>query len=154
SYGLADDAFETELASSNCFARDGIVVFNSPGSGRSALWTPEKLSVSLLNSRGQRESSDRRWSPFTIIKAATFPHVGLIGEPLMAPCHWCHAGSGRSFAAPIHGADIIAIARRYGLSFWDFVCRWADFDGKIARGRVPHFFFPDAPDVPFVLCLL
>jgi Fe-S-cluster containining protein len=72
----------------------------------------------------------------------------------MAPCESCHAGCCRSFAVPIHGADIIAIERRYGLSFWDFVCRWADPDGKIAHGRVPHFFFPDAPDVPFVLCLI
>jgi Fe-S-cluster containining protein len=72
----------------------------------------------------------------------------------MAPCQSCHAGCCRSFAVPLTGADIITIERRSGLSFWDFVCRWVDPDGKIARGRVPHFFFPDVPDTPFVICLI
>ncbi len=72
----------------------------------------------------------------------------------MAPCESCHAGCCRTFAVPVNGADIITIERRLGLSFWDFVCRWADPLGKIARGRVPHFFFPDAPETPFVICLL
>jgi len=72
----------------------------------------------------------------------------------MAPCESCHAGCCRSFAVPITGADIVAIQRRLGLSFWDFVCRWADPTDTIARGRVPHFFFSDAPETPFVICLL
>lgn len=72
----------------------------------------------------------------------------------MAPCDSCHAGCCRSFAVPLSGADIITIERRLGLTFWDFACRWADESGKIARGRVPHFYFPDAPEVPFVICLL
>ena len=72
----------------------------------------------------------------------------------MAPCESCHAGCCRAFAVPLTGADIMAIQRRLGLSFWDFVCRWADPTGKIARGRVPHFFFPDAPESPFVICLM
>jgi Fe-S-cluster containining protein len=72
----------------------------------------------------------------------------------MAPCQSCHAGCCRSFAVPITGADMMTIERRFGLSFWDFACRWADPEGKIARGRVPHFFFPDVPDTPFVICLM
>ena len=61
----------------------------------------------------------------------------------MAPCQSCHAGCCRSFAVPITGADIVTIERRFGHSFWDFVCRWVDPEGKIARGRVPHFYFAD-----------
>jgi Fe-S-cluster containining protein len=72
----------------------------------------------------------------------------------MAPCQSCHAGCCRSFAVPITGADIITIERRFRLSFWDFACRWADPKGNLAQGRVPHFFFPDAPDTPFVICLI
>jgi Fe-S-cluster containining protein len=71
----------------------------------------------------------------------------------MAPCDSCHAGCCRSFAVPVSGADIIAIERRFGLSFWDFVCRWADPTGRIAHDYAPHFFFPDAPETPFVICL-
>jgi Fe-S-cluster containining protein len=71
----------------------------------------------------------------------------------MTPCHSCHAGCCRSFAVPVTGADIITIERRLGLSFWDFVCRWADPRGRIARNYAPHFFFPDEPTTPFVICL-
>ena len=72
----------------------------------------------------------------------------------MPPCESCHAGCCRSFAVPLTGADIITIERRLGLSFWDFVCRWADPTGQIAHGLVPHFFFPDTPETPYVICLL
>jgi Fe-S-cluster containining protein len=72
----------------------------------------------------------------------------------MAPCESCHAGCCRSFAVPVTGADIITIERRLRLSFWDFVCRWADPTGQIAHGLVPHFFFPDMPETPFVICLM
>jgi Fe-S-cluster containining protein len=91
---------------------------------------------------------------FTIIEKIAIIHTGMSRESLMAPCQSCHAGCCRSFAVPITGADIVTIERRSGLSFWDFACRWADPEGKIARGRVPHFFFPDAPDTPFVICLI
>jgi hypothetical protein len=72
----------------------------------------------------------------------------------MAPCSSCHAGCCRSFAVPVTGADIIRIERQLRLSFWDFVCRWADVDNRVAHGLVPHFFFPDMPETPFVICLL
>ena len=72
----------------------------------------------------------------------------------MAPCESCHAGCCRAFAVPVTGADIITIARQTGLSFWDFVVRWADQEGTISRGRVPNFFFPDVPETPFVICLM
>jgi Fe-S-cluster containining protein len=78
----------------------------------------------------------------------------MIGEILMSPCDTCHGGCCRGFAVPLTGADIIAIERRNGVSFWEFVCRWADPTGKIARGIVPHFRFQDTGDVPFVICLL
>jgi len=55
---------------------------------------------------------------------------------------------------PLTGADIVTIGRRLGLSFWDFVCRWADPTGQIANGLVPHFFFSDTPGTPYVICLL
>lgn len=71
----------------------------------------------------------------------------------MSLCESCHAGCCRSFAVPLTGADIITIERRLKLSFWNFVCRWADPDGTIARDFVPHFFFPDSPATPFVICL-
>lgn len=72
----------------------------------------------------------------------------------MTPCDSCHAGCCRSFAVPVTGADIISIERHTGLTFWDFICRWADPTGRIARNSVPHFFFDDAPNTPFVMCLL
>jgi hypothetical protein len=40
------------------------------------------------------------------------------------------------------------------LSFWDFVCRWADPEGLIAGKFAPHFRFADEPETPFVLCLM
>lgn len=71
----------------------------------------------------------------------------------MTPCNTCHAGCCRSFAVPVTGADIIRIETELGLSFWDFVCRWADGNGNIARNTAPHFHFSDEPETPFVICL-
>lgn len=71
----------------------------------------------------------------------------------MGPCDACHAGCCRAFAVPVTGADVLRIERDYGLSFWDFACRWADPDGRIARGVAPHFHFRDEPRTPFVICL-
>ena len=71
----------------------------------------------------------------------------------MNPCESCHAGCCRSFAVPVTGADILRIERGLGLSFWDFVCRWADPKGIIARNHAPHFRFSDEPQTPFVICL-
>jgi len=68
-------------------------------------------------------------------------------------CDGCHAGCCRTFAVPVTGADIIRIRRATGLSFWDFVCRWADSDHQIAKDVVPHFHFPDQPAMPFVIAL-
>lgn len=72
----------------------------------------------------------------------------------MSPCENCHAGCCRSFAIPVSGADIIRIERGLKLSFWDFVCRWADPDGRIALDYAPHFFFEDEPETPFVISLM
>lgn len=72
----------------------------------------------------------------------------------MSQCESCHAGCCRSFAVPLSGADIIGIEKRLKLTFWDFVCRWADPRGKIARGKVPHFHFADDPATPYVICLM
>jgi hypothetical protein len=41
-----------------------------------------------------------------------------------------------------------------GLSFWDFVCRWEDPDGRIAQNHAPHFFFEDEPETQFVISLM
>lgn len=71
----------------------------------------------------------------------------------MSPCEGCHAGCCRSFAVPVTGADILRIQRNLQLSFWEFVCRWEDPTGKIARNYAPHFRFADEPDTPFVICL-
>ncbi|HID23018.1 MAG TPA: YkgJ family cysteine cluster protein [Planctomycetaceae bacterium] len=71
----------------------------------------------------------------------------------MGICDGCHAGCCRTFAVPVTGADIIRICRATGLSFWDFVCRWADSDGHIAKDIAPHFHFPDDPQTPFVIAL-
>ena len=68
-------------------------------------------------------------------------------------CVGCHAGCCRSFAVPVTGADVLRIERDLNLSFWDFGCRWADPEGKIARKYAPHFFFSDEPKTPFVICL-
>ncbi|MCA9069716.1 MAG: YkgJ family cysteine cluster protein [Planctomycetaceae bacterium] len=71
----------------------------------------------------------------------------------MSPCEGCHAGCCRSFAVPVTGADILRIQRDHQLSFWDFVCRWEDPEGRIARNYAPHFRFSDEPETPFVVCL-
>src|SRR5688572_7889481 len=71
----------------------------------------------------------------------------------MSQCQTCHAGCCRSFAVPITGADVLRIERQVGLNFWEFACRWADPEGKIARRYAPHFHFEDEPRTPFVLCL-
>jgi len=72
----------------------------------------------------------------------------------MSLCQSCHAGCCRSFAVPINGADIIRIENTLGLDFWNFVCRWEDPDGIIARKFAPHFRFDDEPEARFVICLL
>ncbi|QDT37087.1 Flagellin N-methylase [Stratiformator vulcanicus] len=72
---------------------------------------------------------------------------------MSSPCDNCHAGCCRSFAVPVTGADILRIERDLDLAFWDFACRWADPDGKIARKYAPHFYFEDEPSTPFVICL-
>ncbi len=51
------------------------------------------------------------------------------------------------------GADIIRIERSLDLSFWDFVCRWTDPDGTIARKYAPHLKFADDPQTDYVICL-
>lgn len=71
----------------------------------------------------------------------------------MSVCAGCHAGCCRSFAVPVTGADILRIERDSELSFWDFVCRWADPQGTIAQKYAPHFHFADEPETPFVICL-
>lgn len=72
----------------------------------------------------------------------------------MSPCANCHSGCCRSFAVPVTGADILRIESHFRLSFWDFVCRWADPTGAIARNHAPHFHFADEPETPFVICLM
>ena len=72
----------------------------------------------------------------------------------MSPCSSCHAGCCRAFAVPITGADILRIMNRRGVDFWDFVCRWSDPKGTIARNFAPQFYFQDDPGVPYVICLI
>lgn len=72
----------------------------------------------------------------------------------MSLCATCHAGCCRSFAVPVSGADILRIVSGCGLSFWDFVVRWADPQGIIARNHAPQFHFDDEPETPFVICLM
>ncbi len=72
----------------------------------------------------------------------------------MGICDGCHAGCCRTFVVPLTGADILRIERSVGVSFWDFVCRWADPEGTIAKRTAPHFFFSDEPATPFVIGLL
>lgn len=72
----------------------------------------------------------------------------------MSPCQNCHAGCCRSFAVPLTGADILRIERDLKTNFWEFACRWADRDGRIAQKYAPHFHFSDEPATPFVICLL
>ena len=71
----------------------------------------------------------------------------------MSQCATCHAGCCRSFAVPVSGADILRIQKQQNLSFWDFVCRWADSKGEIALNHAPQFYFNDEPQTPFVICL-
>lgn len=71
----------------------------------------------------------------------------------MSPCESCHAGCCRAFAVPVTGADILRIETARNLAFRDFVCRWADPEGKIGRNHAPHFRFSDQPSTPFVICL-
>ena len=72
----------------------------------------------------------------------------------MGVCEGCHSGCCRSFAVPITGADILTIMQGQNLSFWDFVCRWADPEGIIALKHAPHFYFRDDPATPYVICLM
>lgn len=72
----------------------------------------------------------------------------------MSMCDTCHAGCCRSYAVPVSGADITRIITELKLSFWEFVCRWADLDGEIAQGYAPQFHFEDEPETPFVMCLI
>lgn len=72
----------------------------------------------------------------------------------MGPCETCHAGCCRGFAVPVTGADILRIEQELQLSFWEFACRWADPEGKIAQNYAPRFHFDDEPETPFVICLL
>ncbi len=72
----------------------------------------------------------------------------------MGICEGCHAGCCRSFAVPVTGADIIRIERDTQLTFWDFVVRWADDHGAIARNYAPHFQFRDEPGTNFVIALM
>lgn len=70
-----------------------------------------------------------------------------------SPCDGCHAGCCRAFAVPLTFADIVHIIRSEPVTFWDFVMRWADPDGAISGGQVPHFYFDDDPATPFVIGL-
>jgi Fe-S-cluster containining protein len=72
----------------------------------------------------------------------------------MSQCATCHAGCCRSFVVPVTGADVLKIISAQKLSFWDFVCRWADPDGAIALKYAPHFYFRDTPQIPYVISLI
>ncbi|MBI3863686.1 MAG: YkgJ family cysteine cluster protein, partial [Planctomycetia bacterium] len=72
----------------------------------------------------------------------------------MSQCATCHAGCCRTYVVPLTGADILQIMADQRLSFWDFACRWADPQGTIALKYAPHFYFRDAPQVPFVIALI
>jgi len=72
----------------------------------------------------------------------------------MSQCATCHAGCCRSYVVPLTGADVQQIIADQKLSFWDFACRWADPEGTIALKYAPHFFFRDAPEIPYVISLL
>jgi len=72
----------------------------------------------------------------------------------MSQCATCHAGCCRSYVVPLTGADIQQIIAEQKLSFWDFACRWADPEGSIALKYAPHFFFRDAPEIPYVISLI
>jgi Fe-S-cluster containining protein len=75
------------------------------------------------------------------------------GGGRMGICDSCHGGCCRAFAVPVTGADIIAIRRKLGLPFEEFVRRTPDPSGRISNGAVPHFSFNDSPDTPYVICL-
>jgi Fe-S-cluster containining protein len=77
-----------------------------------------------------------------------------LDEDPMSQCATCHAGCCRSFAVPVTGADILRLATRRGLDFWDFVVRWADPQGMIAQNHAPHFRFIDDLRTPYVICLM
>ena len=65
----------------------------------------------------------------------------------------CHAGCCRAFAVPVTGADIVAIKRRLGLPFDDFIRRLPDHAGSPGeRGRAA-LSFEDTPATPYVICL-
>ena len=72
----------------------------------------------------------------------------------MGPCESCHAGCCRSFAVPLTGSDILQIEEALKLTFWDIACRWADPENTVARRYAPQFYFPDEPQIPFVICLI
>ena len=72
----------------------------------------------------------------------------------MSQCSTCHAGCCRTYVVPLTGADIMQIASHTKLSFWDFVVRWADPQGKIALKYAPHFRFRDDPQMPYVIALM
>jgi Fe-S-cluster containining protein len=71
----------------------------------------------------------------------------------MGICDSCHAGCCRTFAVPVTGADIIAIQKKLGLRFEEFIRRTPDPEGRISNGAVPHFSFDDSPKIPYVICL-
>ena len=71
----------------------------------------------------------------------------------MSPCHGCHAGCCRSFVVPVTGADLLHLERARGLPLEEIVCRWADAEGRIARGAAPHFRFEDDLETPYVIGL-
>lgn len=71
----------------------------------------------------------------------------------MSQCTTCHAGCCRTYVVPITGADILRIMSSTAHCFSDFVSRWADPEGAIARTYVPQFYFQDCPEMPFVIAL-
>ncbi|HEY3964045.1 MAG TPA: YkgJ family cysteine cluster protein [Planctomycetaceae bacterium] len=72
----------------------------------------------------------------------------------MSQCATCHAGCCRSYVVPLTGADVVRIMTQQQVSFWDFVCRWADPQGTIALKYAPHFCFRDTPEIPYVISLI
>ncbi len=71
-----------------------------------------------------------------------------------SPCTGCHSGCCRAFIVPLTGYDMIRIMTNLELPFWEFVCRYADESGEIAKGIAPHFHFDDDPETPFTIGLL
>lgn len=72
----------------------------------------------------------------------------------MSLCATCHAGCCRTYVVPLTGADILRIMSKQQLSFWEFVVRWADPQGKIALKFAPHFHFRDDLQTPYVIALM